>query len=334
MPEIPSWVIRRTEKGAANSNGHDDEPRRLEVGSADELDLLTLRPLEWIVEGLLPVGLALLVGKPKLGKSWLALDIGLACACGAPALFKVTTRRCAVLYLCLEDNERRLQSRMRTVLAGVPAPRDFRYSFECPPGMACLEAIEGHLDDHPDCKLVIIDPFAKVRGSPDGRKNAFQQDYSDIGAFQALANRRQIALLLVHHARKQDASDPMDSINGTTGISAATDTALILNRTRGEDVAQLSVTGRDIEDPRDLALSWERPLCRWKILGDAQTVRQETAQSRIFNYLREQQEPSSVNEIFGELQVNKWTVQTLLGRLRKRGAVERVGRGKWQVRRQ
>jgi hypothetical protein len=334
MPEIPRWVIRKTEKRAANTNGHDDEPHQLEVGGADELDRLTFPPLEWIVEGLLPIGLGLLVGKPKLGKSWLALDIGLACACGTPALFKATTRRCAVLYLSLEDNKRRLQSRMRKVLAGEPAPHDFRYSFESPPGMACLAAIDGYLNSNPDCKFVIVDPFAKVRGNPDGRKSAFQQDYSDIGAFHALANRRQIALLLVHHARKQDASDPMDSINGTTAMLAATDTALILNRTRGEDVAQLSITGRDIEDLGDLALSWERTVCKWKILGDAQTVRQETIQSRIFNYLREQQEPSSVNEIVGELQVKKWTVITILGRLKKRRAVEQAGRGKWQVRRQ
>src|SRR6516164_8442727 len=66
----------------------------------------------WVLEGILPEGLTLLVGKPKVGKSWLALELSLGVAEGG---FVMTVIRPActgdVLYLALEDNQRRLQKR-------------------------------------------------------------------------------------------------------------------------------------------------------------------------------------------------------------------------------
>ena len=176
-------------------------------------------------------------------------------------------------------------------LGSGPAPANLFYCFACETGQACLDQIEAFLDAHPACHVVIVDPFAKVRGMPDGRKatNAFQQDYADVGAFQTLAQRRGIVLLLVHHARKEDAADPFDSINGTTGIMAAADTILILMGKRGETIAQLSLTGRDIEHPGDFALEWDKTIGRFKVLGEANAVRQETMQDKIFGFLQEQE---------------------------------------------
>jgi hypothetical protein len=315
------------------ANGHDDGPERLVIGNAAELDQRVLPKLEWYVEDILPVGLGIIVGKPKMRKSWIAVDIWTSCTQGQRALRKYPTRQCEALYIALEDNERRLQSRLRKFLAGEPVPANLSYTFACPSGQACLDAIDRYLDEHPACRLVIVDPFAKVRGLPDGRRaNAFQQDYADVGAFHALAWRRGIALLLVHHARKEDAADPFDSINGTTGIMAAADTVLILTGKRYDLVATLSVTGRDIENPGEFALEWDAAACRFKVLGEAGTVRQETMQDKIFNFLREQKEPVSVSEIAAELQISQGTIHTTLGRLKKRGAIERKEKNKWQTR--
>ena len=67
-------------------------------------------PPQWIIEDLIPEGLTILSGAPKIGKSWLALQIANAVATKEP-LFgrKVSTERC-VLVLAFEDNARRLQS--------------------------------------------------------------------------------------------------------------------------------------------------------------------------------------------------------------------------------
>src|SRR5258708_19570344 len=70
-----------------------------------------LPPVKWAIPGILPEGLTLLCGKPKMGKSWLVLGFALGIACGGYVLGKVNVEQGYVLYLSLEDNERRLQRR-------------------------------------------------------------------------------------------------------------------------------------------------------------------------------------------------------------------------------
>lgn len=65
----------------------------------------------WVVEDLMPAGLHLLTGAPKIGKSWLVLDLALAVSAGRP-FWGYATRRCGVLYLALEDTLARIQGRM------------------------------------------------------------------------------------------------------------------------------------------------------------------------------------------------------------------------------
>jgi RecA-family ATPase len=48
-----------------------------------------LPPIQWAIPEILPEGLTLLAGKPKLGKSWLALAMALAVASGGVALSSV-----------------------------------------------------------------------------------------------------------------------------------------------------------------------------------------------------------------------------------------------------
>src|SRR5262249_13086389 len=121
-------------KNKPSGNGHDAERAPLNIGNAAALDNEILAPLEWVVEVLLPIGLALLIGKPKLGKSWIALALAVACACGELALGKYKTKQCDVLYLALEDNKRRLESRLRRLLPQGLIPPNLFYCFDCPPG--------------------------------------------------------------------------------------------------------------------------------------------------------------------------------------------------------
>ncbi len=89
-----------------------------------------LPPVRWAVPGILPEGLSLLAGKPKLGKSWLALGLAVAKASGGVALGKIPVDQGEVLYLALEDNRRRLQNRLRKVLDGSPPPEGLHIATE------------------------------------------------------------------------------------------------------------------------------------------------------------------------------------------------------------
>ena len=84
---------------------------RLQTIDADTLQSTAYEPVSFVVDDLLPQGLHLLAGAPKIGKSWLALWLCLCAAQGKP-LWTFATRPCEVLYLCLEDSFQRIQSRL------------------------------------------------------------------------------------------------------------------------------------------------------------------------------------------------------------------------------
>jgi AAA domain len=70
------------------------------------------------VPTLFPEGVTILAGRPKVGKSWMALDIGLGLAGGYYILGTIKLEPADVLYAALEDNPRRLRSRIDRILAG------------------------------------------------------------------------------------------------------------------------------------------------------------------------------------------------------------------------
>ena len=78
------------------------KPAGVQAWSARELSEMELPPIRHVVEGLLPMGMGVLVAKPKLGKSWMVLDLCLAVAQGEPFL-GFPTRQHGTLYLALED---------------------------------------------------------------------------------------------------------------------------------------------------------------------------------------------------------------------------------------
>ena len=76
------------------------------------LDRQVFSPLKWAVPGIIPEGFGLLIGPPKLGKSWLVLGLLLTVAEGGKALGAIHTEQRPVLYAALEDGDRRMQQRL------------------------------------------------------------------------------------------------------------------------------------------------------------------------------------------------------------------------------
>ena len=129
--------------------------KNLETIDADTLLGIPYEPLSFLVEDLLPQGLHLLAGAPKIGKSWLALWLCLRVAQGEP-LWNFATKPCEVLYLCLEDSFQRIQSRLLDLTEDAPATLHFAVmSEQLHDGL--LEQMEQFLRDHPATGLVVID---------------------------------------------------------------------------------------------------------------------------------------------------------------------------------
>ncbi|OLT22936.1 hypothetical protein BJF78_32745 [Pseudonocardia sp. CNS-139] len=108
------------------------DPPRTSWGALELMSMSFPEP-RWAVPGVICEGVTLLAGPPKVGKSWLALGLALDIAAGWAALGSIPVEPGPVLYLALEDTARRLQSRMRTVLAGREAPAGLTLAISCPP---------------------------------------------------------------------------------------------------------------------------------------------------------------------------------------------------------
>ncbi|WP_366521169.1 AAA family ATPase [Lapillicoccus sp.] len=115
------------------------------VRSGSWLDGQHFAPLDWAVPGLIPEGFGLLTGAPKAGKSWAALGIGLAVASGATALDAIPVGPARpVLLLALEDGDRRLQGRCRSLLGEqTPIPALLDYVTEATPGGCSTSSASG-----------------------------------------------------------------------------------------------------------------------------------------------------------------------------------------------
>jgi hypothetical protein len=246
-----------------------DVTSRRTTWTAAELLAADLPAPRWAVDGLFPEGLSFMAGAPKLGKSWLGLGLGIAVASGGCALGKIEVEPGEVLYLALEDNARRLQSRLRMVLDGDPAPGGLHLVTEWPRldegGDAQLVA---WLDDHPAARLVLIDVYPRVRPYSRDSGNLFQADYEAASRLQAIAVRYGVAIVCLYHTRKAEASDFVETVQGTFGTAAAADTILVVKRARGEASAILYVTGRDVAE-QELALRFAAEAGTWELLGDA-----------------------------------------------------------------
>lgn len=253
----------------ADTQSPAEVPPMLSTVSAVALQQKNIPPVRWIMQDLIPAGLTILASPPKFGKSWAALALCLATAAGGRFL----AHRCyqsGVLYLALEDGERRLKSRLEKLLNGRPAPPGFDFATEAPTlSTGLIDVLERYIVQRPETGLIIVDTLQKVRDLGGGR-DVYGKDYVDVATLKRFADAHNIAVVLIHHLRKAvDDSDPFARISGTTGISGAADSMLVLTKEkRSDETAVLNITGRDVE-MQELVLKFNKSTCLWESLGDA-----------------------------------------------------------------
>jgi hypothetical protein len=219
-----------------------------------ELSETDFPPLQWIVPDLVPAGLSLLVGAPKVGKSWAGLDIALAVASGGMALGGIAVEGGAVLFLALEDGPRRLADRQELLLGSQRPSERFHAYTDWPKGLDAARAAWQWCADHPEVRLVVVDTLARVRPARTRGGNGYDEDTAALVPWQQLAERFGIAVVIVHHDRKAgDGGDFVDAVSGTHGLAGVADTTLVLDRARMEDYGRLRLTGRDVSE-RELVL--------------------------------------------------------------------------------
>lgn len=234
--------------------------KQLETVTAQWLLEQSFKEPEWVVEDLIPSGLHLLVGSPKIGKSWMILDLGMAICTGSP-FWGFATHQSDVLYLCLEDTYNRIQQRLWILTD--EANNHFHFSLTADKiSEGLVLELADFIERNPETRLIAIDTFQVVR-SP-SRESAYAADYGDMTALKTFADEHNIAVLVVHHTRKMGDADVFNTVSGTTGITGSADSTFVLTKSsRSDSNATLSVAGRDIAF-QELKLRFHD--CRWELV--------------------------------------------------------------------
>ncbi|MDB2528892.1 AAA family ATPase [Alphaproteobacteria bacterium] len=249
-----------------------DQNISMPILTAAELMKLEFPPPQWLVEGLLPEGLTVLSGAPKIGKSWLSLQIALSITTASPLFGRAPASEKSVLLLALEDNERRLQERISK--CRLTASEKFCLATKWEDGISGLKLF---LLDNPTIKLCIVDTLAVFLPSQDTRgRNAYDADVARMRELHNLGRDTGTSLLMIHHDKQGEDSDWASKMNGSSGVIGTADTLIRLSvQKRGSRQAKLQVTGRDVED-LELNLKLDDTTMSWQI-DKGQDDRQLTA---------------------------------------------------------
>ena len=216
---------------------------KIQIMTMPELMETHFRVCPAVIDGLLPAGTYLLAGAPKIGKSFLVLQMAYQVSMGAPFL-GFSSRQGTVLYLALEDTCERLQKRLAQ-MTEQDSEHLILSVFSETLDEGLTERLSDFWSEHTDTVLIIIDTLQRVRGrTPDN--GSYAADYDTLARLKEFSDTYGVTVLVVHHTRKEGAEDIFNMISGTNGLMGAADGALLLHKDkRTASDAVLEVVGRD-----------------------------------------------------------------------------------------
>jgi RecA-family ATPase len=208
------------------------EEFRLTVVNAYEIYVKDLPPTKWYVGEILQEGATLLSGDPKVGKSFLALQIAIAVAgrsdqvCGS---LSVGTHG-RVLYLALDDgSEKRIHERLHQLTTDEEAVKNIDFVYQ----RHLRNLSDGFLEDLERVMagggyvMVILDTLGAVLGLSSA-KNIYRQEYQEAIKLQKLAQKYGCSLLIIHHTNKGEGKDAVQRASGSHGLTGAVDSVMLL----------------------------------------------------------------------------------------------------------
>ena len=178
-----------------------NDPHYLHTVSMTELYQTAYKSRPPVIDGLLYSGAYILAGAPKIGKSFLVAQLAYHVSTGQ-RLWGYEVHQGTVLYLALEDDFQRIQSRM-FMMYGVADTASLHFATAANKiGNGLDEQLENFIKEHPDTKLVIIDTMQKIREAG-GEAYSYASDYEIIGKLKRFADRHKAEI----DSLKQEISD-------------------------------------------------------------------------------------------------------------------------------
>lgn len=283
---------------------------------------------QWAVHGLIPEGCLLMAGKPKQGKSYLALHIALSVAKRQLCLGEFVTTGGDVLYFSLEDYAKRIQRRVQQLYAPDDSPHTIEFFYHAPKmGSGFAEGLMQTLQLRPSIRLVVIDTLRCIRESSKDSYNLYQEDSDFMGILNQCAQDAGMTILVVHHTRKAKGEDVFDEISGTGGLRGGTSGNLILEPTQDDADALLHVEGKDFD--KRLVIAMKRVSDgSWIYTGEGDAFKLRSNKRAIMQTITNLGDDARPKEIWQNCGIKEYsTVRTMLSRMASLGEIGKSQRG-------
>ena len=263
--------------------------RGIPCKSLAEIRLMDFPEPEFLVEGLIPkVGMGLLVGNPKAGKSFMALHLIHCISKGIPFMGRECLQG-SIMYLALEDPRERVDFRTQATeeLLGISGCDNLMINCQSDEWLVTarnngLAELQGWLDKTPDARLIVIDTIQIFSGVRTGGADAYQKDVEAFTPIQTLAMRNGVSVICIHHMNKQGA------VMGSQGFEGTADFTMKLWKEEEEPTGILQAKGRDFEEftetvERKKVTPDDKRGYIWNTLGSAKQYRASLESNEVWS---------------------------------------------------
>jgi hypothetical protein len=308
--------------------------------TAAELRNKEFPPVQWAVEGLIPEGLTILAGDEKFGKSLMAIDLCLGVATGTHFMGSRECKKGDAYYISLEDPEQRVKTRILQQRDDWPDTFHMSTSVEGPDIKTLVEVFDDIVINYPNTRLIVVDVLNHV--TPENQKSTIS-DYQFTNKFlqplQKWSNSNHIALVMITHKRKElisNGDNPFNGIMGSKAIASAADTLIMvaINYAKKDMLKNdqtlpdgfLYLKGREM-GREDFALEFDAEALKWVFAHEKQIKEIGNLNwLMITDSLKTQKRTRK--EISEVTKINRATVKTCVGRMKKKGLLEEDQDGK------
>lgn len=236
--------------------------------SAKDLFHKYVPPIRWFVQDMLPTGLTLLVAAPKVGKSYMVLQLCLAITNGEDFLLRKTEKVGAV-YFALEDEDEVLKPRMVKMNKEREPSEDFFYTYDAKrTDTGFYEQLDDIMRIYPKVKVFVVDTLQYIRAPAKSSRSVYAVDHEEMKGLHKFASSRKISIVLIHHNRKmKDDGDSFNEISGSQALLGGVDMAWYLTKKKRSDQrATLKTASRKCKDIEEVL---ERDAdARWVVVAD------------------------------------------------------------------
>ncbi len=284
---------------------------------------------QWLIPNMLPIGLTILYGPPRIGKSWFTLHLALSIALGESVLGQLPTTPNDVLYLGLQDTPQQMCARTRKLLATRPTPTNLTWTNQWNTSSSDTDPIptlDLWLTEHPHTHLLVIDSLQQLTPTPSSL--SIQQELLLLHQLKSLANHHRIAILITsQYAPKLNRTIH----NEYPHAHALANATLVLKPDPGQTDAILLVTGTDLPD-QELSLHLPTDTMSWTLIGPASDHRLSLARQDILALLQEHRDgPLRPKEVAALLHKDVRAITKLLFDMSHASQIRLLGRGQYMT---